>query len=113
MKSNPSEQLRSVPASEARDLLAEQRTSGESIAAFARSKGVHPWALYNARAIERRRANRSASTRLAEVRVVDDPSERPPQGAVELGLPSGISIRLTRNFDEVALRRVLGVLSSC
>ena len=113
MNSDRSNELRSVPAAEARKLLEEQRQSALNIAAFARSKGVQPWSLYNARAIERRRARRKSESQLAEVRVVDAPATSALSSTVELALPSGIAIRVTRDFDEVALRRVLGVLGSC
>ena len=39
--------LRSVPAREAAALLEEQQASGLSIAAFAKSKNVAAWSLYN------------------------------------------------------------------
>lgn len=113
MKSKPNEPLRSVPAAEARELLKEQRLSSLNIATFARSRGVQPWALYNAQAIERRRIRRASESRLAEVRVVEAPADSGAPTAVELALPSGVSIRVTRDFDEVALRRVLGVLGTC
>jgi len=113
MNSDPTPTPRSVPASEARKLLEEQRGSGLSIAAFARSKGVRAWSLYNAQAIARRRPRRSSEAALAEVRVVDAPAKQNNLAALELALPSGIAIRVNRDFDEVALRRVLGVLASC
>ena len=113
MNSERSNELRSVPAAEARKLLIEQRQSALNIATFARSRGVQPWSLYNAQAIERRRARRNSESRLAEVRVVDAPARLEPSSIVELALPSGIAIRVSRDFDEVALRRVLGVLGSC
>jgi len=85
-----------------------------NIAAFARAKGVKPWALYNARAAERRRTARERSSRFAEVQVVDRRPESPDTGdAIELALLSGIVLRVRRDFDEVALRRLLGVLGSC
>jgi hypothetical protein len=113
MNSTSTEPLRSVPASEARELLKEQRLSSLNIAAFARSKGVKPWSLYNAQAMERRRSRKASSPQLAEVQIVDPHQATKAGAAVELALPSGISLRLTRDFDEVALRRVLGVLGTC
>ena len=113
MNSERSNELRSVPAAEARRLLKEQRESALNIATFARSRGVQPWSLYNAQALERRRARQASKSRLAEVRVVETPAKSTKPPTVELALPSGISIRVTRDFDEVALRRVLGVLGSC
>ncbi|MGB0332335.1 MAG: hypothetical protein ACPGPE_11025, partial [Planctomycetota bacterium] len=63
----------------------------------------------------RHRAARERSSRFAEVQVVD---ERPipadaSVSAIELALPSGIASRALRDLDEMALRRLLGVLGSC
>lgn len=115
MNSQTTDSPRAVSAAEARELVEEQRTSGLSIAAFARERGVKPWALYNARAAERRRATRGRASRFAEIQVVDEPAEAPviAGGAIEVSLPSGVAIRVRRDFDEVALRRLLGVLGSC
>ena len=114
MEPTPETKLRSIPASKARELLEEQRNSGLTIAKFARSKGVHPWTLYNAQASERRRFAKQRQPTLTEVRVVDALPSGSEHGAkIELALPSGIAIRVARDFDEVALRRLLGVLSAC
>jgi len=106
---------RSVTATEARSLLEEQESSDLSIAAFARQRGVRPWALYNARALARRRASREAEKAFSEVCVVEDdpPRHQSDNGQIELSLPSGLSLRIGAGFDEVTLRRVLGVLASC
>ena len=103
---------RSVPATETRELLEEQRSSGLSVAKFARSKGVKPWSLYNAQSRERRLSVGRRKPQLTEVRVVDA-ADSGPSPKIELALPSGIAIRVARDFDEVALRRLLGVLSAC
>ncbi len=103
---------RSIPFTEAQELLEEQRSSGLSIAKFARSKGVKPWSLYNAQARERRLSAGRRKPQLTEVRVVDA-ADSGPSPKIELALPSGIAIRVARDFDEVALRRLLGVLSAC
>ena len=103
---------RSVPVTEARELLEEQRSSGLSIAKFALSQGVKPWSLYNAQARERRLSAGRRKPQLTEVRVVDA-ADSGPSPKIELALPSGIAIRVARDFDEVALRRLLGVLSAC
>jgi hypothetical protein len=112
MKTQVNESLRSVPASEARELLKEQMQSDLSIAAFARSKGVKPWSLYNAKAVTRRRARGTSESRFAEVQVVDRVAEE-VRTPLELALPSGICVRVQGEFDEVVLRRLLGVLASC
>ena len=114
MEQKDETEVRSVPASEARELLNEQRSSGLSIAKFARSKGVKAWSLYNAQARARRRTPGRHEPRLTEVRVVDALAENRIQPAkIELALPSGITIRVAGGFDEVVLRRLLGVLGAC
>lgn len=114
MNSEVTDSLRAVPLSEAKSLLAEQRESDLSVAAFARAKGVKPWSLYNARASEQRRTRKSTERRFAQVDVVDPPPRAAdPSSSIELVLPSGIALRVRRDFDEVALRRLLGVLGSC
>ena len=70
-----------VTAAEADALLEEQKTSGLSIAAFAKAKDVPPWSIYNARA----RARKKAMAQFAEVSVVPlQNSPSPPQSELEL-----------------------------
>ena len=99
---------RSVPAREAASLLEEQQASGLSIAAFAKANNVAPWSLYNAR----NRARKEAEGGFTEVAIV---SERRDTAVdpIELVLPSGLTLRVGSDFDEVALRRLLGVLATC
>ena len=114
-KPNEHEPVKRVTAAEARALLIEQKTSGLSVAAFARQKSVPSWSLYNAIAIARRRARRKAEKHFAEVNIIEnEPLPEPPQNAlIELALPSGISLRVGAGFDEVTLRRLLGMLATC
>ncbi len=99
---------RSVPSREAAALLEEQQSRGLSIAAFAKSKNVAPWSLYNARTRARKEENGSFS----EVAIVSErrAAELDP---IELVLPSGLTLRVRSDFDDVALRRLLGVLATC
>ncbi|QDU67899.1 hypothetical protein Pla86_36010 [Planctomycetes bacterium Pla86] len=114
MNPNSNSVPRSVPAEEALALLKEHSRSDVSLAAFARSKGVKPWSLYNARAAERRRAMRPRPEPFFELRLEEPaPTEGADATLIELVLPSGLSLRVRRDFDEVALRRLLGVLGSC
>ena len=110
MENQPEPQRARVTAAEADALLEEQKASGLSIAAFAKAKDVPAWSIYNARA----RARRKAMTQFAEVSVVpslSSPSPRQPE--LELVLPSGLTLRVPSDFDEVVLRRLLGVLAAC
>lgn len=124
MKSATNDEPRTAAATDARALLEEQRASGLNIATFARSKGIPPWVLYNARAQERRRASRARSThvtstrassmRFTKVDIVDPVQDSPGvTGPIELALPSGVVLRVRRDFDELTLRRLLGVIGSC
>lgn len=99
---------RSVPAREAAALLEEQQSSGLSIAAFAKSKNVAPWSLYNART----RARKEERASFSEIAIVNERRESPVD-PIELVLPSGLTLRVGSAFDDVALRRLLGVLATC
>ena len=99
---------RSVPASEAASLLEEQQQSGLSIAAFAKSKNVAPWTLYNART----RARKKEGSGFSQVAIVGGRCDAPAE-PIELVLPSGLTLRVSSDFDDVALRRLLGVLATC
>ena len=98
-------------------LLAEFDSSGQSAGAFARSRGIAPWRIYNA--LQRRsgklraRRRRAAEDRvLLPVRVVD---AKPASGTVglELVLAGGHRVALRPDFDVATLRRLLGALASC
>ena len=104
-----------MSAAEARALLKEQEAGKLSIAAFARDRGIRPWSLYNAKAIERRREERRAKERFVPVTVTrEGKAQAPPVTTpLELSLPSGLSLRVDAGFDEVTLRRLLGVLAAC
>jgi hypothetical protein len=92
-------------------LVEEQEASGLSMAAFARKVGIPAYRLYDART-RLRRSRRAASLHDLHPLHVIDPESAAGE-AIELRLPSGLSIKVERNFDEVALRRLLKVLVSC
>ena len=94
-------------------LLKEQESSDLSIAEFARQRGIAAHRLY----WERRKARAlsgAAEHTAAEFRevVVADRATHPAE-PLELRLPSGVSIAVSRDFDEVTLRRLLGLLTPC
>ena len=99
---------RAVPAREATSLLEEQQDSGLSIAAFAKSKNVAAWSLYNART----RARKEQEAPFSEVAIVNE-RRAAPTDPIELVLPSGLTLRVRSDFDDVALRRLLGLLATC
>lgn len=100
-------------------LLAEFDASRQTAAAFARSRGLAPWRVYNAlnrrKAMARRAAAavNAARPALLPVRVVaDSPGTRANSG-LELELAGGHRLRIGADFDAELLRRVLGVLARC
>jgi hypothetical protein len=102
--------------SQLESLLDEAARSGLSLAAFARSKGVSYPSLYYAR---RRRSlglpigSRTRRKAEALVPVVLGPNLQSPARSVTLRLPSGLALEVSADFDEILLRRLLGVLGSC
>jgi hypothetical protein len=98
-------------------LLSEFDASGQSAGAFARSRGIAPWRIYNA--LQRRsgktRARRgpaAASPGLLPVRVVE--AETASQAApLELLLSGGHRLLIRGDFDPALLRRLLGALELC
>lgn len=103
--------VRAVTKLQAEELVREQASSGLSMAAFARSLGIPAHRLYEAR--NRLRRGPASSTREDFVPLHVAHDGEAVGEPVELRLPSGLSIRVERHFDEVALRRLLGVLVSC
>jgi len=99
-------------------LLVEFDSSGQSAAAFARSKGIPSWKLYNAL---RRRSGKLRSLRvraraernaLLPVHVVDAAPANPP-AAMELVLAGGHRLLIGADFDAPTLRRLVGALAQC
>lgn len=94
-----------------RQVLAEQRASGLSVAAFARERGLSAWTLYE----WRRRLGAAQSEPVAKpelVQVMVTPSaSRASTIAVELG--AGLRVHVPSGFDAAELRRLLEVLASC
>ncbi len=99
-----------IDSSEIPRLLAEHEDSGISLAAFARQKGIEAYRLYDARRRARKQGGAKAAA-FSEVRIVD--TRASAAQPIELLLPSGLTVRVHRDFDEVGLRRLLGVLSTC
>ena len=93
-----------------RELLAEQEASGLNVAAFARERGVSAWTLYDGKRRLRKRKAGAKAGDFVQVHV------RPVQAApssLEVELEGGMRVRVPAGFDEVELRRLLGVLASC
>jgi len=99
-------------ASTTEQLLAELATSGLSTAAFARSRGMPPWKLYNALQVQARRGAKSAKrSALIPVRVKEP--RRAGASPFELVLTGGHRLLVPEDFDADALRRLMGALAGC
>lgn len=100
---------------EAKQFLDELKASGLSVARFARQRGIAAhrlrWALRKARSKDKKLEQPTTNAEFSEV-VVSDCGGR-PSAPIELRLPGGRSIYVTRDFDEVALRRLLSLMSPC
>jgi hypothetical protein len=100
-------------------LLAEFDASGMNASAFARSRGLPAWRIYDA--LNRRKARvevasaraGAAAPALLPVHVVPEPSAARAEPSLVLEIASGHRLRIGADFDAVLLRRVLGALSRC
>lgn len=94
-----------------RGVVARQRRSGLSVAAFCREHEVSPAAFYS----WRRRLADEMSGRSTEVSFVPLPLDQavPPRAAeFSLQLPNGVQVTVPCNFDEAALGRLLQVVGA-
>ena len=103
---------RRVDVEEVPKLLLELEASGQSLAAFARERGLETWRLYEARRKAggggpRRKRRHAVELAPVEVRAAT------PASPLELALSSGHLLRIPAGFDEAELRRLLGVLAGC
>ena len=115
MTSEPITCARRTPSDdEIPGLLEALEACGGNTAAFARERGLAAWKLYEAQRVAsrgRRRRPRKRGGEFAEVTVVEE--RRPASAPFELLLPAGKRLLIPSEFDERALRRLLGVLVSC
>jgi hypothetical protein len=94
-------------------LLADFDASGQSAAAFARSRGIRSWRLYHA--LNRRRGNvrgRKPQPAFVPVNVVGA-APVITSSSLELLLAGGHRLRIDADFDAALLRRVVEALASC
>ena len=90
------------------EVVARQRGSGLSVAAFCRRHKVSPAAFYGWR--RRLAGERSGrSTAVSFVPLPLDPAVPPRAAEFSLRLPNGVQVTVPRNFDEAALGRLLRV----
>ena len=87
------------------ELIKQQESSGQSIAAFAREHGEPKWKFY-----EGRRALRDCDSEFIEVDVAPLQVSVQP---LEIVLPGNLLIRVSPDFDSAAVCRLVEVLRSC
>ena len=100
--------LRTPRDDEIPSLLVALTESGESLLAFARSRGLSTWKLYKAR--RQGKPEAIATAVFDPVRIVDASLATTP---IELEHSSGHRIRVPQGFDEATLLRLIEVLESC
>ena len=101
-----------APPPTTEQLLAELAASGMKTAAFARSRGLPPWKLYNAIQTRAKRAARKAkSSTLIPVRLEKQSCAQATP--FELVLAGGYRLLVPADFDAGALRRLMGALAGC
>lgn len=105
------DQRRTPTDDEMPGLLAELESSGGNISAFAKERGLAPWKLYRAKRGGKARRSKASAAELVPVRVVGPAARR--TAPLELVLSSGHRLVVPPDFDEAALRRLMGVLASC
>lgn len=106
----PSTPLRTPGDDEIPGLLAELGASGESLAAFARERGLSTWKLYKARRMLE--CAEGAAAVFERVRVVGT-GEAPAPPSIEVEHSCGHRLRVPVGFDAATLRRLVEVLESC
>jgi len=92
---------------EKEQLLAELRSSGMSVAQFARERGLHAETVYRWR---RARRESGARESFVEVHV---PRDRAQQVAMTVDVAGRFRVEVPADFEDEHLRRVLAVVSSC
>ena len=87
----------------AREALGALEESGESLASFAKREGLSPERLYRWRA---------KLTKQAFVEIQRGPVVPDGGGVLEVVVATGRVVRVPRDFDAVALRRLIAVLET-
>jgi hypothetical protein len=107
-----------APPTDIACILADFDSSGQSTAAFARSRGIAVWRLRYALARREGRPRAAAARRQAPrptfvpVELVDSIAPTPP-APLELLLASGHRVQIRGDFDPKLLRRVVEALARC
>jgi hypothetical protein len=87
-------------------ILASQRASGQSVAAFCRQRNINQAGLY---AWRRRLRGAEPTTDFVEVKTVEDARPASADG-IEVSLAGGRRVLVRRGFDRELLVETIGVL---
>jgi hypothetical protein len=105
-------------ASEWQSLILRWEASGESLEHFCRRQGIHPptlrwwrWRLKDL-GLAKPESPRAATPQFAEICLAEPAEGASEAGGFELRWSDGLTLRIPRQFDEVALRRLLMVLEA-
>lgn len=98
-----------------RGILREQETSGKTLRAFARERGLSPWTLYGwrgklGRSRRRRREGHGEEASFVAVDVVGDAQ---PASEIEVVLSDGVRVRVPRDVLTERLIELVRALRSC
>ena len=105
-------------AEEMRPVLRRWKKSGLSLLAFAKSEGLSYSKLQYWAAklrVSKKTVEKSQSVELARVHVVPDEAVAEPRTpeVLSVWLPNGVALEVPTGFDELELRRLVGILSTC
>jgi len=100
---------READVSRWRDVVSEQVSSGKSVAAFCRERGLREWQLYE----WKKRLRKSEAPSFVEVEVAASPAPAPASmrsAGIELRHGRGWSLMVEPGFDAAHLHRLLSLL---
>lgn len=100
-------------AAEIDALLTELAESGMNTAAFARSRGMPPWKLYNALRAQRLRRQKGAPAQSSFSPVIVRHAPLDADNRLELVVSQSLRLKVPEHFDEATLRRLLRVFATC
>ena len=101
-----------VRREEMRRLIAEQESSGQSAARFAREQGMSPWSFYKWK--RRLRADeRPVQGAFVEVKVTGGQATQACGSPIGIELGNGVRLEVAEGFEPEHLRRLIAVLRSC
>jgi len=91
-----------------RGLVAEQKRSGQSVAAFCRDRGICAPQLF----AWKKRLSQAGTEQFVAVQVVEPPQPPASSPAIQIRLSSGLSVLAEPGFDAGHLRAVVAALET-